>query len=267
MANLIRVALKQPLPAGTNSQVFPFTLPLVQTLQELDLGAPVTLFVGENGSGKSTLLEGIAAAAEVRAIGGSEIGLDHTLAPQRLLGRSLRLSWSKRSRSGFFLRAEDFFGYLKSRARDDARLVRELLESPGDVEPEPTDGPGASHVDERAAAKHIAHYDAVSHGESFLDLFATQLRPEGLYLLDEPEAPLSPMRQLALLSIIIRSAAAGAQFVIATHSPILLACPGARIFSFDRLPIAAVSYCDLEHVAIMRNFLSDPEAYLRHLND
>lgn len=134
------------------------------------INAPVTLFVGENGSGKSTLLEGIAAAAELRAIGGSEIALDDSLAPQRNLGAALRLSWSVRSRQGFFLRAEDFFGHLRRQARNEVRR----------------------HHDERDAARYVGMYDARSHGESFMDLFTTSVRPGRLYLLDEPEAPLSP---------------------------------------------------------------------------
>ena len=232
--------------------------------------APVTLFVGENGSGKSTLLEGIAAAAELPAIGGNQIEFDDSLAPQRLLGAALRLSWSRRSRQGFFLRAEDFFGWLGRQARDDARIARELRESAqlrrtgSVVTPEPVEG-SSIHPDEREAAKFVARWDARSHGESFMDLFTTRVRPGGLYLLDEPEAPLSPMRQLSLLALIIEAAEAGAQFVIATHSPILLACPGARIYSFDHPPVAKVSYADLEHVTVMRDFLNDPDAYIRRL--
>ena len=91
------------------------------------------------------------------------------------------------------------------------------------------------------------------------------MRPRGLYLLDEPEAPLSPKRQLALLALVVRAAEEGAQFVIATHSPILLACPGARIFSFDAPPIHEVTYDDLEHVNVMRDFLNDRERHLRTL--
>jgi predicted ATPase len=98
-----------------------------------------------------------------------------------------------------------------------------------------------------------------------MDLFARRVRPRGLYLLDEPEAPLSPMRQLALLALIVRAAESGAQFVIATHSPILLACPGARIFTFDVPPIHEVPYAELEHVNVMRDFLNHPEMYLARL--
>ena len=107
--------------------------------------------------------------------------------------------------------------------------------------------------------------DTQSHGESFLALFQARFVPGGLYLLDEPEAPLSPLRQLALLSAIKEMVGQDAQFIIATHSPILMAYPGAVILSFDQTPIGAVSYQSLEHVNLMRDFLNDPQAYLRHL--
>lgn len=99
-----------------------------------------------------------------------------------------------------------------------------------------------------------------------MDVFSTRIRRRGLYLLDEPEAPLSPMKQIALLRLILRGAENGAQFVIATHSPILLACPGARIYSFDAPPIREVSYADLAHVTVMRDFLNDPGRALRELD-
>jgi predicted ATPase len=119
-----------------------------------------------------------------------------------------------------------------------------------------------SHPDEQAAGRIVGKYDTRSHGESFMDLFTQRIRPGGLHLLDEPEAPLSPKRQIAMLELIVRAARAGAQFIIATHSPILLACPGARIYSFDRTPIAEVEYGDLEHVVITRDFLNDPKRFI-----
>ena len=107
--------------------------------------------------------------------------------------------------------------------------------------------------------------DARSHGESFLALFQSRFVPGGLYLLDEPEAPLSPLRQMALLSAIKEMVEQESQFIIATHSPLLMAYPGAEILSFDQQPIAPVSYQSLEHVNLMRDFLNDPDAFLRHL--
>jgi predicted ATPase len=107
--------------------------------------------------------------------------------------------------------------------------------------------------------------DARSHGESFLHFFSQRLVPNGTYFLDEPEAPLSPSRQLSFLALLKELVAADGQAIIATHSPILLAFPGAAILSFDGDEIAAVAYEDLDHVRLTRDFLADPEAFLRHL--
>ena len=241
---------------------FPFAVPAVRTLERLDLAAPVTFFVGENGSGKSTLLEAIAAAAQLRSIGSvDDPWADDSLAPQLALAAQLRLAWRTRTRSGFFLRAEDFFGYLKGQARLDARLERERAERPDAI-----DEADGRHVDEVAARRHLAARDVRSHGESFLDLFERRLDGSGLYLLDEPETPLSPRRQLALLALMLDAVRGRAQFVVATHSPILLAFPGARIYSFDDAPVREVAYDGLEHVTLTRDFLAAPERFLRHLD-
>ncbi len=259
MPHLVRISLKQPPPEGA---AYPLSVPQIRTLPQLDLNKDVTFLVGENGSGKSTLLEGIAAAAELPSLGSADVAVDDTLAPARQLGAGLRLAWSPRSRQGFFLRAEDFFGYHRSLARLDARILRERTE--GRVSPgEPiVDRTGAVHPDERDAARFIARYDSRSHGESFMDVFAKRVRPGGLYLLDEPESPLSPRRQIAFLDLIIRAAKDRSQFIIATHSPILLACPGATIYSFETSPITVVAYEELEHVVVTRDFLNDPKSFL-----
>jgi predicted ATPase len=262
MPNLIRLSFKHGPPV--DHAPFPFSVPQIRTLPVLDVDVPVTFFVGENGSGKSTLLEGIAAAAELPAMGSTrDIALDPTLDHARILGAALRLAWTRRSRQGFFLRAEDFFGRLKWLARDDARDLREKMDAVRGIRadvprPMPAD---ASHPDEQGVASFLGMYDRRSHGESFMDLFTDRIKPGGLYLLDEPEAPLSPKRQIAFLEVLARTSRAGAQFIIATHSPILLACPGARILSFDQSPIARVAYEDLEHVVVMRDFLNDPARF------
>ena len=271
MPHLVRIALKPRPPGGRPSggddamDSFPFSVPAIRTLPELRLDTAVTFFVGENGTGKSTLLEAIAAAAGLPTVGSDDIAYDRTLGPQRELARELRLSWAPKSKRGFYLRAEDFFGYLKRQARNEARMAREKMELFG-VQPEEAEhrAVAGDHVDERGAERYLASFDARSHGESFLDLFNGRVYPGGLYLLDEPETPLSPQRQIALLGLVIDAARDGAQFIIATHSPILLACPGARILSFDTVPVSDAEYEDLDHVQVTRDFLNDPERYLRH---
>ncbi|HLL45725.1 MAG TPA: AAA family ATPase [Longimicrobiaceae bacterium] len=267
MPQLLNVSRREPVvPPDRPRDGFPFSVPAIRSLDLLDLSAPVTFFVGENGSGKSTLLEGIAAAAQLPTLGSEEVAYDVSLGAQRALASTLKLTWRKRTRHGFFLRAEDFFGYLKRLARDKARVRRELWELGAGPPPEVDVEWGAgAHPDEAGAAGYLGEYDARSHGESFLELFTHRIDGTGLYLLDEPEAPLSPQRQLALLALLSDAVAEGAQFVVATHSPILLAFPGARIYSFDTMPVEEVAYGDLEHVNLTRDFLLDPERYLRHL--
>lgn len=251
---------------------FPFTVPAIRTLKQLPFETSVTFFVGENGSGKSTLLEGIAAAARLPAIGSADVQRDETLGAQRRLGKALRLAWTKRATRGFFLRAEDFFGFTKRLAQQRAELQQE-----------------AAEIEKRYAAERRSAYatrlaqgpmrasladmerrygidlDANSHGQSFLKLFQSRFVPAGLHLLDEPEAPLSPQSQLALLAMIAEMVAQDAQFIVATHSPILLAFPHARIYNFDATPVQAVAYEDLDHVRITRDFLTAPGRYLNQI--
>ena len=271
MTHLLTLTRRPPSPnRRAGPETFPFTVPAIRTLPVLDLSAPVTFFVGENGSGKSTLLEGIAAAASLPSVGSEDIERDATLAAQRRLARALQLSWAQRTSRGFFLRAEDFFGYTKRLARERAELLQRLDEL--DVEYAGRTpyakglaaGPLRASLDDMER-RYGADLDASSHGQSFLTLFQARFVPAGLYLLDEPEAALSPTSQLALLSMMLDMVRRDAQFIVATHSPIVLAFPGARIYSFDATPIAAVSYDDLEHVALTRDFLSDPRRFLRHL--
>jgi predicted ATPase len=252
--------------------VFPFTVPAIRTLEGLTLGQPVTFFVGENGSGKSTLLEGIAAAAKLPAIGSADVPRDATLAAQRRLGNALRLSWSKKATRGFFLRAEDFFGFTKRLAQERADLLRQMKDTNEQYRAQQRSAyaEGLAQLPLRASLagmeqRYGVDFDANSHGESFLKLFRSRFVPGGLYLLDEPEAPLSPQSQLALLVMMGDMVAQDAQFIIATHSPMLLAFPGAQIYSFDSIPVRCVPYDALDHVRITRDFLNAPERYLKQL--
>jgi len=256
---------------GENDQ-FPFTVPAIRALDGLPLERPVTFFVGENGSGKSTLLEGIAAAARLATVGSAEVQQDDTLAAQRRLGKALRLSWARRTTRGFFLRAEDFFGFAKRLARMRAELIVEMREAAelykaggrSQTALGLKQGPLQASIAE-LEKRYGAELDANSHGESFLKLFQSRFVPGGLYLLDEPEAPLSPQSQLSLLAMIGDMISQDAQFIIATHSPLLLAFPDAQIYSFDRIPVHAVAYEELDHVRITRDFLNAPNRYLTQI--
>ncbi|WP_430783609.1 AAA family ATPase [Actinoplanes sp. G11-F43] len=220
----------------------PFSLPVVRGLVEggeLRFRTPVTLFSGDNGSGKSTLIEAIAVAAGFNPEGGTTAFNFATRATESPLGEHLTLvrTAGRRPRSGFFLRAESYYNV----ASEIERLG--VVGSYGGVSPH-----------ER------------SHGESFLDLAAHRFEPGGLYLLDEPEAALSVRGCLALLVRIADLVATGSQFLIATHSPILLACPDATILEIgEGGAIGEVPYDQADAVMTTRAFLSDPARFLKYL--
>jgi predicted ATPase len=263
--------LREVVKRGGDGDRFPFSVPVIRTLERLAFSTPVTYFVGENGSGKSTLLEGIAAAARLPAVGSADLSGDATLGAQRELAEALRLVWNRRTSRGFFLRAEDFFGFAKRVSA----MRMELIARIADLEVEYADrsawakglamGPARSSL-AALESRYGIDLDANSHGQSFLTLFRSRFVPGGLYLLDEPEAPLSPQSQLGFMLMMQDMIAEDAQFIIATHSPILLAYPGATIYSFDSVPAARVEYGELEHVRLTRDFLNAPERYLRELS-
>lgn len=253
-----------------NVVVYPFNVPAIGHLSKLVFDSPCTIFVGENGSGKSTLIEGIACSAGMITIGSDAIGVDPTLKAVEPLAEKMRLVWNKRTHKGFFLRAEDFFGFVKRtrqlRQSLDDELVRIDHEyaDRSDYAKQLAKTPSASSLyalDQRYGKDLDAH----SHGESFLKLFQSRFVPGGLYLLDEPEAALSPTCQLGLISMIKEMMTKDGQFIIATHSPILMAIPGSKIFDFDQNPPVPANYEDLEHVRTYRLFLEDPKAFVNRL--
>jgi predicted ATPase len=248
---------------------FPFSLPLFRSLERLDFRARVTFLVGENGCGKSTLLEGLAAGAGAIAAGGRDLERDPTLAAARLFARAFRFQRARHPRVSLFLRAEDVFGFTL-RVRDEMEGLRGVEDELRSTLREGSWGQrlavGAAAKERAALARRYgADPDARSHGETFLHLLQQRLQPRGLYFLDEPETPLSPTRVLALLAILRDRAAQDCQFVIATHSPILMALPQAEILLLEDGAIAPIAYADVEHVRITRAFLDDPESFLRRL--
>ena len=208
-------------------------------LNSLEFHAPVTFFVGENGSGKSTLLEAIAVAWGFNPEGGTRNYRFSTYDSHSPLSEAVTLvRGSRKAAGGYFLRAESFYNVATA-------------------EEEYSRGPGG-----RAQQLHLR-----SHGESFLAVAQTYFRPGGFYLMDEPEAALSPQRQLALLTEIADCAGQGAQFIIATHSPILLGLPGAELLSFDGGAIRPCAYEDTDSYQITKMFVNHREQVLRQLMD
>lgn len=263
----LRSVLKKEI---READIFPFNVPVVRALEEMEFNAPVTFFVGENGSGKSTLMEAIACAIGSITVGSESVKTDPSLAHVRKLAQYLRLTWTKRTHKGFFLRAEDFFGYAKQIAQTRQELENDLNNVDGEYAGRSKLAKDLAKLPYRNEVSALQRrysdgLDARSHGEGFLALFQSRFVPEGLYLLDEPEAPLSPIRQLAFLSALKQMISENSQFIIATHSPIILAFPGAQILSFENGKIHKVNYDDLEHVTLTKAFLNDPDAYLKHL--
>jgi predicted ATPase len=226
---------------------YPWNLPVVaglRTLGRLEFGPGATFLVGDNGSGKSTLVEAVALAAGLNPEGGSANFSFATRRSESKLGDYLRIARSPgRERTSFFLRAESFYNVATEIERLDEASPYPLLPAYGGVP-----------LHER------------SHGESFLSLVTHRFGGRGLYLLDEPEAALSPRGALAMVRLMHDLVRNGSQFVVATHSPILLALPGALIFQIDDAGrLRKVDYDDTDTVRVMRGFLTAPERTLRHL--
>jgi predicted ATPase len=216
---------------------YPFSIPAIRGLKTLKFSPDVTFFVGENGSGKSTLLEAIAIAMGFGAEGGTKNLKVQTANTISDLHQFLKLKKGfKLPKDGYFLRAESFYN------------VATEMDNLGYLV-----GYGNKSLHER------------SHGEAFMALLTTKLKGNGLYLLDEPEAALSPSRQLAALWAINRLVEDHSQFIIATHSPILLAYPGARIVNFDDEGLTEIAYEDTEHFAVTRDFLNNYQRSLENL--
>jgi predicted ATPase len=230
------------------NDAFPFALPAVNALRrKFALHPRATFFVGENGTGKSTLIEGIAMALGFNAEGGSQHFNFSTRPSESSLHKALRIARTeRRPRTGFFLRAESFFNV--------ATTIEEL-----DREPAP-----APPIIDSYGGKSL---HAQSHGEAFLALARHRFGPDGLYILDEPEAALSPTKQLALLARLHDLVNEGSQLIIATHSPILMALPGAQICLLSERGIADIRYEDTEHYQVTKRFLVDKERVLRDLFD
>jgi len=251
---------------------WPYTVPALRGKGTVRFEQPVTLLCGENGSGKSTFLECLAVRLAAPAVGRIDAARDETLADLRPYAKRVRTVFAAKPRATLFLRSEDFFNFILAMGRERTDMRRELER----VERENAGrGAFAQNQAKMAYAGSIRAMESqygedllghASHGEGFLRLFQERIVPNGLYLLDEPEAPLSPLRQMALLSLVLMMAGeSGCQFLIATHSPILLASPGAAVFTFDAAPFAETAYAELESVRLLKSFLADPERYLRGL--
>ena len=221
---------------------YPFCLGAISNTTKIDLRSKVTILVGENGTGKSTLLEGLAIAMGCSAEGGSKNFRFSTMDTHTQLHHYLRVARdSKPIRDIFFYRAETYYNFATEMKKLDA---------------EPSFDPEIRH----AYGGRELHQ--LSHGQSVIQLFRHRFRSNGLYIMDEPEAALSPARQLEVIGHVRNLTAAGAQFVIATHSPILMAIPGATIYEIGEVGLCATKYNSLPQVAIYRRLINDHERFI-----
>jgi len=224
---------------------FPFTLPSVQNLEDVDFHPAVTFFVGENGSGKSTVLEALAILMGCNPEGGSgNFGFSTNKAHVDLHEALRPVRSTKKPRTKFFLRAESYFNV--------ATAIDKLDEDPL----------GGPRIIESYGGRSLHKQ---SHGESFMALLMNRFCGDGLYFLDEPEAALSPTRQMAMIARMNDLVEQGSQFIVATHSPILLSYPNARIYQFDEKGIHNTPYQETEHYKVTRDFLLNHEARLKIL--
>jgi predicted ATPase len=230
-------AIRLKREAVPSFREYPFAIPAIRNLTELRLRHPVTCLVGENGSGKSTLLEAVAVASGFNPEGGSRNFRFSTRATHSALHQYLRLVRPPgRPRDGYFLRAESFYNVATAAEQYGVK-----------------DAYGGRSLHEQ------------SHGESFMALVLHRLNGRGLYLFDEPESALSPSRQLSLLAAIHDLVERGSQFIMATHSPILMGYPGATIYLLTERAIAEVPYTETEHYLVTRTFLNNRRGMLREL--
>lgn len=211
---------------------YPFSLDVLQRTEELEFSTPVTYFVGENGCGKSTLLEAVARACRIHIWRGDQRTRSSFNPHEAELHRYLEREWADGSANGSYFSSQNFQSF--------SRIVDEWAASDPDL---------LEYFGGRSLLTQ-------SHGQSIMAFFRSRFSRPGLYLLDEPETALSPKTQLALRDLLATGRGNGdAQFIIATHSPILLSTPGAAIYSFDHVPVRRVAYEDTEHYRVYREFI------------
>ncbi|MEP7141889.1 MAG: AAA family ATPase [Ferruginibacter sp.] len=246
---------------------FPFNIPAVQFSREIILNNKVTIFAGDNGTGKSTLLESIAYHLNLPLIGGL-IKNHPGFEAARILQPYLNLEWKRQTNKGFFFRAEDFSDFINAVERERIKIAGDLSELKGVVDD--------SIINEMSKSMNYTlrfmrkdygeNMQAFSHGEAYLTILQTRIADKGIYLLDEPEAALSPLKQLSLISYILEVLKdKNAQFIIATHSPILMGIPGASLYEIQETEMRLVKYTETDHYRITKTFLDNPEYYLRYL--
>ena len=253
---------------SNKSSPFPFNIPAISFAKEIELDKKVTIFVGDNGCGKSTLLETIALSINLPLIGGY-INEHPGFEAAAILKSLLTIEWSRQTGNGFFFRAEDFSDFVNSVENERRKIDFDLNDLKGKV-----DDSVIKQMSESMNYRLFAmrkdygeNMQAFSHGEAYLKILETRIHKKGIYLLDEPEAALSPLKQLSLLFLIMESVKSqNTQFILATHSPIMMGIPGAVIYEIKEDGMQKVNFEQTDHYTITKTFLNNPNYYLRHFD-
>ena len=247
---------------------FPFNIPAVIFANNIELDKKVTVFVGDNGCGKSTLLETLALSLNLPLIGGY-IDNHPGFEAAAILKPLLHVEWRRQTPKGFFFRAEDFSDFINSVDNERKKIESDL----GDLKGQVDDSIIKQMSDSMNYRLHSMRKEyeenmqAFSHGEAYLKIFEARIGKKGIFLLDEPEAALSPLKQLSLLFLIMESVKnENTQFILATHSPIMMGIPGATIYEIKEDGMQMVRFEETDHYTITKTFLNNPDFYLRHLN-
>lgn len=250
----------------TKTNQYPYNLPFIG--QTMVLSSPITVLIGENGAGKSTLLRSLQSVLHLYRIAGTD---SKVVNPNgNWLSEFVQLSYVRTKPKGFCFSAEDFTTYIQSLEQTKQSAYQAIEEIQVEYESKSAFAKAQAQMPHMRTIHDINQMYSnnlltVSHGEAYLDFFKSRLRSNELYLLDEPETPLSIQNQLAMLSIIDEAVSRGNQFIIATHSPILMAIPGATIYSLSESGIDQLSYDTIESVQLLKHFLNHREQFFKHL--
>lgn len=246
--------------------VFPYSVAAVRFAKQVELGERITIFVGDNGCGKSTLLETLGLYLNIPLIGGY-ISSDAGFEAAKKLQPFVEIEWKREVRKGFFFRAEDFSDFVNSVERQRNKLFESYRDLRGQVDDAIIERmmESENYILHKMRRDYGENMQAYSHGEAYLKIIQTRINGKGIYILDEPEAALSPLKQLSLMAFILEVLRENnTQFIISTHSPILMGMPGALIYEIRDEGMEAVKYEETDHYRITRTFLNDPKHYLRH---
>ncbi len=253
-----------------DNNLYPFSVPSISGIDELDLSNNITIFVGDNGSGKSTLLKALAHNHE--AINVSMHSLDDDFYDSiKPLSKALKVTYKERSKKGFFFSGEEFITYISKLEQEKKELLQQIKE----VEEEYKDKSVFARNQALSAPSKELHalntmYDGSlghrSHGEGFLSFFKARMHSNGIYFLDEPETPLSTINQYQLVVMLTDLVKKGSQIIIATHSPILMALKGACIYQFTDI-VEQISYDEIESISFLKHFLNNKDVFIERIDD